>query len=63
MASRVTPPMEKEGADVDGAKEARGITVSVHGRFDRSWASLCLIVATLMAHITANEEKKGRRNL
>ena len=35
-ASRVTPPAEVEGVDVDGAKEAGGVNVLVHGRFGRS---------------------------
>ena len=29
MASRVTPPTEDEGAEVDGAKEAGGVAVSI----------------------------------
>ena len=29
MASRVTPPVEDEGAEVDGAVEAGGVAVSV----------------------------------
>ena len=40
MASRVTPLVEEEGAEVDGVEEARGVIVSVHGRFGRSWALL-----------------------
>ena len=51
MASRVTLPAEDEGANVDGAEEARGVAVSVWGHFDRSWASLRLTVAVFMAHI------------
>ena len=47
--SRVTPPTEEEGADVDGVEEARGVAVSVRGRFGRSWALLCLTDASLMA--------------
>ena len=35
-ASRVTPPADEEGADVEGAEEARGVVVSVHGRFGQS---------------------------
>ena len=31
MASRVTPLAEEEGAEVDGAKEARGVVVLVCG--------------------------------
>ena len=29
MASRVAPPVEDEGVELDGAKEAKGVTVSV----------------------------------
>ena len=35
-ASRVTPPAEVEGMDVDGGEEAGGVNVSVHGHFGRS---------------------------
>ena len=49
--SRVTSPTDEEGAGVEEAKEAGGATVSVHGCFDRSWASLHLMVATSMAHM------------
>ena len=35
-ASRVTPPADEEGADVDGVEEAKGVTVSVRGYFGRS---------------------------
>ena len=46
MASRVTPAAEEEGAEVEGTKEEGvvgdvGLSFSIHGRFDRSWASLC----------------------
>ena len=51
-ASRVTPPVDEEGADVEGAEEARGVVVSVCGRFGRSWASLSQTVATSMVHKT-----------
>ena len=50
MASRVTPPAE-EGAEVDGEEEAGGVTVSVHGPFDQSWASLHRTVIASMAYI------------
>ena len=39
-------------ANVEEVEEARGVAVSVYGRFDRSWASLHLTIATSMAHIT-----------
>ena len=50
-ASRVTPLVEEEGAEVDGAEEAGGVAVFVCGYFNRSWASLCLTVAMSIAHI------------
>ena len=46
---RVTPPAEEERVDVEGAKEAGGVVISVCGRFSQSWASLCLTDAPLMA--------------
>ena len=52
IASRVTPPIDEEGADVEGAKKARGVTIFVCGYFSQSWASLRLMVAASMAHIT-----------
>ena len=51
MTSRVTPPVEDEGVEVDGAEEAGGVAVSFCGCLDRSWASLCRMVATSMSHI------------
>ena len=42
MVASVTPPLKKEGTEVDGAEEARGVAVSVHGHFGRSWALLHL---------------------
>ena len=52
MASRVTSPKKDEGAEVDGAEEAGGVTVSIRGFLDRSCASLYLMVAASMALIT-----------
>ena len=52
IASRVTPPIDEEGADVEGVKKAGGVTISVCGCFSQSWASLRLMVAASMAHIT-----------
>ena len=40
MASKVIPPLEEEGAEVDGMKEARGVAVLVCGYFNQNWASL-----------------------
>ena len=58
-ASKVTPPVNEEGADMEGTEEARRVAVSVRGRFGRSWASLRLMVVVFMAHITG----KWRRSL
>ena len=51
MASRVTPPAEDEGMEVNGAVEARGFTVFVWGRLGLSYASFWLTVAASMALI------------
>ena len=58
-ALRVTPPTDEEGANVEEAKEAGRVTVAVCGHFGRSWASLNLMVATSMAHITAKWGDSG----
>ena len=58
-ASRVTPPVDEKGADVEGAEEAGGVAVSVCGRFGRSWALLHLIGAASMAHIGENSVDFG----
>ena len=60
IASRVTPPAEEEGADVDGVKEAGGVVVSVCGHFGRSWALLRLTVAASMAHMTEKWSETGK---
>ena len=52
MASRVAPPVEDKGAEVDGAEEAEGVIVLVWGRLNRSYASLRLTVVASMAFIT-----------
>ena len=51
ITSRITPPVDEEGANVEGAEEVGGVAISVYGRFGRSWASLRLIVAMSMANI------------
>ena len=51
MSLRVTPPTEDEGAEVDGAVEARGVAVSVRGCLERNCAILRLTVAVSMAHM------------
>ena len=53
MASRVTPPFEEEGVEVEGIV---GLVVSVHGYFDRNWASLHLTEAALMVPIMVKWE-------
>ena len=60
IASRVTPPVDEEGADVEEAEEAGRVTVSVRGRFSRSWASLRLTIAASMEHMT--ERGRGIRD-
>ena len=52
IASRVAPPVDEEGVDVEGVEEVRGLAVFVNGCFDRSWVSLHLTVAASMTHIT-----------
>ena len=49
MASRVTPPAEEGGAEVDRVKWAGGVAVLVHGYFGQSWASLRRTDTALMA--------------
>ena len=66
MASRVTPAVEEEGAEVEGAEkvggtaEATGSFISTHGRFDQSWASLRQTEPALMAPIVV---KKGKSRM
>ena len=58
MSSRVTPPVEEEGPDVDGAVEAGEIAVS--NRLKHSYASLRLTVVASMAHMTWKWSKMGK---
>ena len=51
MASRVTPPTEEEGAEMDGVEDVERVTVLVRGRFGQSWASLYLTVTVSMTHM------------
>ena len=60
MASRVAPPAEDKGAELDGAKEAKGVTVLVWGCLGRSCASLRLTVVASMALITVKEGDLGK---
>ena len=61
MASRVAPPVEDKGAEVDGAEEAEGVIVLVWGRLNRSYASLRLTVAASMAFITVKWGDLGKQ--
>ena len=58
MTSRVTPPIEDKGAEVDGEVEAEGVAVSIRGHLGLSCASLCRTIATFMAFITGKETEK-----
>ena len=58
MSLRVTPPIEEEGADVDGAIEARGIAVLDH--LEHSYTSLRLTIAKAMAHMTWKWSETGK---
>jgi len=50
IASKATPSVEEEGAEVDGAEGVGGAADPDH--LERNYASLCLMVAASMAHIT-----------
>ena len=52
IASRVIPPTEEEGADVEGAEEVGGAAVYVWSHHGLSYALLCQMVETSMAPIT-----------
>ena len=58
MASKVTPFVEEEGANVDGVVEARGIVVP--SRLKRSYALLRLTVTVSMAHMTWKWSETGK---
>ena len=51
MALSVTPPIEDEGAEVDGAVEAGGAAIAIQGCLDRSCVVLLLTIAASMAHM------------
>ena len=59
IASRVTPPAEEEGAEVDGAEGVEG--VADPDLLECSYASLRLMVVASIAHITWKwlEMRKG----
>ena len=52
MASSITPPLEEEGAEVDGMEGAKGVAVSAHSRINQSWALLCQTDGALMTLMT-----------
>ena len=58
MSSRVTPLVDEEGVDVDGAIATGGITIlNCH---ERSCTLLCLTVAASMAPITWKWSEMGK---
>ena len=67
MAFRVTLAAKEEGAEVEGVKEeggtveAAGSSVSTHGHFGQSWASLCSTKPTLMAPMMVKKGERGMR--
>jgi len=58
MASRVTPPIEDEGA-----VETRGVATSVWGRLGLSYASLCRMVIYGTHNLEIRRLKKGDRKM
>ena len=52
ITSRVTPPIEEEGVDVEGAEEVGEVAVCVWGHRSLSYASLRQTVAVSLAPIT-----------
>ena len=61
MASKVTPPAEDEGAEVDGAVQVRGVTVFVQGHLGLSCAALRLTVAESMAPMAEKIGDLGKK--
>ena len=58
IASKVTPPSEEEGAKVDGSEGVGGAIDQDH--LERDYASLRLMVAASMAHITWKWSDTGK---
>ena len=58
IGSRVTPLAEEEGAEVDGAEEVG--EAAVPDRLKHSYASLRLMVAVFIAHITWKWSEMGK---
>ena len=66
MAFRVTLAAKEEGAEVEGVEEggtveAAGSSVSTHGHFGQSWASLYSTKPTLMAPMMVKKGERGMR--
>ena len=57
MSSRVTPPEEEKGADVDEVEEVGGAIIP--DRLERSCASLRLIIAASMSYMTWKWSETG----
>ena len=58
IATRVIPPIEEEGMEVDGAEGVGG--AANPDRLEHSYALLRLMVAASMAHITWKWSKTGK---
>ena len=58
IASRVTPPVEEEGVELEGAEEVGGATVP--DRLAYSCASLHLTIAVSMTHMTWKWSEMGK---
>ena len=58
IASRVIPPVEEEGAKVDGAEGMGG--AANPDRLEHSYVSLCLTIAASMTHITWKWPEMGK---
>ena len=60
MSSSVTPLIEEEGVDVDGAEGVGGATASEC--LERNYASLRLMVLASIAPMTRKGSKEGKRS-
>ena len=58
IASRVIPPVEEEGAKVDGVEGMGG--AANPDRLEHSYVSLCLTIAASMTHITWKWPEMGK---
>ena len=59
IASRVTPPVEVEGAEVDGV-EGVGVAVDPN-RLERNYASLRLTIPASIAPMIGKGSEEGKR--